>query len=275
MRHWFNRPLALLFAAAANVAVAPAAVVTTGTPLPAAIVQALERDTDVAECVKDQDDPAPAYLADGFNVESVVLTSGERIVFLVGNTGCLVRGSSSFVFAFRKMPDGGYRQVLKTVSTIERFEALPSGVVHTAGHETIDIFLQGTYVWNGSEYLFAPEQSTEYDVAVEQTIPYEVAVHFAPGTSSTTLSGIDAYGFGPSYAFAVRKGQRITVETTAFTRSVPSLSIWLDDKQIGDDSVAGRWSGIAPHDGTYHLDVFGTGNTKTQTGKYTIRLTIR
>lgn len=244
--------------------------------VPPAIVDSLVHDREIEQCLRDADVTSPRdSIASGFRATTLTLRSGEAMTVLVGNAACFTRGSAARVFIFERRHSGEYRRVLDSISLPDAVRANGDGTATLSAHETMDVFVESVYVWNGSTYVFAPRRSTVYDVAVEERVPYEKPVSFGPGSRSATLRGIDAPFFGTRYTFAARKGQHIEVAAIAPSGDAPAFSLWIADDRVGEGSN-GRWAGIAPRDATYTLDVYGASSEGEQrAAHYTIRLTLR
>ncbi len=248
--------------------------------LPAGLVDALMRDSNVATCEKTQSDYSdsvespPAYLNKAFTISTVTLRSGEHMTVLVGATACLARGQSTRVYIYQRTP-AGYRKVLDSVTMGGDESVGRDGTATLPTHDTIETIMESEFVWNGNTYAFAPLRSTMYDIAVEKRLPYQTAIHFAPGADSATLTGQYALNFGREYVFGVRKGQRITVDVLSHSGKLPSTSIWVDDSEVDKDLGGGRATAIAPRDGTYSLLVFGTADAySSKLETFQVRLTI-
>lgn len=243
--------------------------------LPPAIVDVLMHDREIRECVAGTGAPsAGEYLSKGFRQSIVTLRSGERMTVLVGNAACLSRGASARVFIFERTAQGSYRRVLDSMSLPDAATVGRDGTAMLPTHETMDVLLESVYVWNGTAYVFSPSRSTVYDVGIQKRAPYETPVSFA-ATGSATLSGAVSLNFSRRYSFAGRRGQRVTVETVSHTGSIPALSIWRGEREVGESSQ-GFWTGTLTESGTYVLNVYGGRDAAAaRADAFTVRLSIR
>lgn len=243
--------------------------------MPAPIVDTLMHDKEIGQCLNGAEaGSSRESIATGFQKTVLTLRTGEEMTVLVGNAACFTRGAAARVFIFERRPSGDYRRVLDAISLPDTMHVNRDGTATLPTHETMNVFLESVYVWNGNAYAFAPARSTVYDVAVGQRVPYETPVRFEPGSRSTTLRGISAPYFGPRYTFAARKGQHVEVETVAHTGGAPAFSLWIGNSQVGE-AGHGRWTAVIPRDGTYVLAVYGAASDDEQrAGRYAIRLTI-
>jgi hypothetical protein len=232
------------------------------------------RDSAVRACVADSGRSAAAYLADAFVRKDVRLHTGQRIVVMIGNDGCMSRGQSMRLLVYR-MTAEGYREVFDAVSMPEQVTANRDGTLLLATHETIDTIFEAVYVWNGTTYAFSAGRSHIYDVPLETERPYEMPVRFKAGSSSTVLDGSSTTNFGQTYTFLARAGQHLTIEILNPQKQLPAVFLSLGDRRIAELD-GGRWSGTLPSSGTYTLDVFGPeGAPEDVLRRYAIRLTIR
>lgn len=232
-------------------------------------------DQEIVQCLRDAEVTSPRdAVASGFQKTMLTLRSGEAMTVLVGNAACFTRGASARVFIFERNHDGGYRRVLDSISLPDAVSVNRDGTATLSAHETMDVFVESVYAWNGSTYVLAPARSTVYDVAIGQRVPYEMPVNFAPGSRSATLRGISAPYFGTRYTFAARKGQHIDVQTIAHTGGAPAYSLWISDFRVGEGSN-GRWTGVMPQDGKLVLAVYAARDDEQRAGRYTLRLTLR
>ncbi|HMF28900.1 MAG TPA: hypothetical protein VKE42_09015 [Candidatus Cybelea sp.] len=243
--------------------------------MPAPIVDSVMHDKEIVQCLSDGGAASPREsIASGFQKTALTLHSGEAMTVLVGNAACFTRGAAARVFIFERSHGGRYRRVLDSISLPDAVRVNRDGTATLSAHETMDVFMESVYVWNGSAYVLAPTRSMVYDVAVGQRVPYETPVSFAPGSRSATLRGIDAPNFGTRYTFAARKGQHIEVETITHGADAPAFSLWIGDLRVGEGSN-GRWAGVMPLDGRLVLAVYAARDDEQRAGHYTIRLTRR
>lgn len=239
----------------------------------AALVAAMMKDPGVRSCVADSGHSASAYVAASFVRKDVTLRSGERIVVVIGNSGCMARGQSVRVLAYRQTADA-YREVYDGVSMPEHVAVNSDGTLMLPTHETIDTIFEPVYVWNGTAYAFAASRSHVYDVPLGTDRPYRLPVRFSPGETATVLRGSSADNFGQTYAFSARAGQRISIEILDPQKRPPAVFLWLGDRNIAE--LDGRtWSGALPSSGTYTLDVLGPeGAAEDVLRPYAIRLEV-
>lgn len=153
------------------------------------------KDPGVRSCVADSGWAPAAYVAASFVRKDVTLRTGERMVLMVGNTGCMARGQSVRVLVYRASPDR-YRMVYDGVSLPDQVDAGTEGTLSLPTHETFDTIFEPIYVWNGSAYAFAPFRSDVYDLPLQVRRPYRMPIRFSPGTSSTILRGSAAENLG-------------------------------------------------------------------------------
>lgn len=232
------------------------------------------KDSGVRSCVADSGQKPAAYVAASFVRKDVTLHSGEHMVVMIGNTGCMARGQSARVLVYRQTAKD-YRLVYDGVSLPEEADAGTDGTLSLPTHETFDTIFEPMYVWNGTAYAFSPLRSDVYDLPLQMRRPYRLPIRFSPGTSSTILRGSAAENFGQGYSFAARKGQRVAIQILDPKKRFPAVSLWLGDRDVA--LIDGnRWSGVLASDGTYTLDVFGPDGARDDVlVPYAIRLEIR
>jgi hypothetical protein len=245
----------------------------------AALVAALMGDKDFRSCVESSDEGTPnAHVARDFNLQTLMLYSGQRLVIAVGKNDCGWQGQAARVLIYERT-QSGYRLVLSDFSLPERVAAKPDGTLYLAGHEIVNTIIQATFVWNGTKYAFSPDRSSIYCVGPERDNerPYELPIHFAPGTSSTVLRGTAYENCGQNYSFIARAGQRVRIERLTPQPRNLRIPIFLD---FGKDGIAhlngDAWSGTLTRSGKYLLSLFGTDQLgEIDLQPFEIRLTIR
>jgi hypothetical protein len=254
------------------------AVVALLAALPGGLIDALMRQSSAQQCIKTQQNygdtvyPAREYLERSLEVSTVKLRTGETIAVVTGTAGCFTAGLSSPVYAFQ-VEGSAYRVVLDDRAIPAMVKANADGTIELPNNELADTAVYLTYVWNGSRFVFSPQRSTRYQLALSINLPYQTDVHFASGTSSAILSGIYAYEFGPRYAVVVRKGQRITVEVLSHTGTAPAIDVEIGDTWIAN-AVRSPWTGVAPRDGTYIVEIEGDQKTNDKPYRFQLRLAI-
>jgi hypothetical protein len=259
-------------------AAAMIAVVALLAALPGGLIDALMRQSSAQQCIKTQQNygdtvyPAREYLGRSLEVSTVKLRTGETIAVVTGTVGCFTAGLSSPVYAFQ-VEGSAYRVVLDDRAIPAMVKANADGTIELPNNELADTAVYLTYVWNGSRFVFSPQRSTRYQLALSINLPYQTDVHFASGTSSAILSGIYAYEFGPRYAVVVRKGQRITVEVLSHTGTAPAIDVEIGDTWIAN-AVRSPWTGVAPRDGTYIVEIEGDQKTNDKPYRFQLRLAI-
>jgi len=238
----------------------------------AALVAAMMHDKDLRACVGDAGLAPSAYIASTFDFRRVALHTGERMIVAIARTGCMVSRNSA-VRVYREV-GGGFRLVFSDNAMPETVEASADGTISSSAHDTIDTIVEPVYAWNGTSYVFAPQQSHVYDISVEQRRPYQVPVRFAPGTSSIVLRGTYAENFGETYVFQAKAGQTLTIELLNQRGHPPGVALNFGDQDVTDVN-GNRWSGVLHSSGTYTLDVFGFDIPDHRTLlPYSIRLVI-
>jgi hypothetical protein len=235
-------------------------------------------DKAVAACAGESGRSPQSYVARAFKLRALPLRGGEQMTVAIALDPCLALGQSTRLMVYEPISTG-YRRVLNapTLPAFARVNEDGTAVLPT--HESVEVILESTYVWNGTKYVFSEARSHQYDVALGERRPYEVPVRFAHGSFATTLSGTVAYNFGDEYVFTARAGQRISIRLRSDAESSPpGASLCYDDDVSSLAELDGRtaWSGTLPHTGTYRLFVSGSGERdEYKRSRYEIRLTIR
>jgi hypothetical protein len=241
----------------------------------------MTRAGGIAECATESGQSAATFVRRNFKTTALTLYDGTHVILAESLSACLARNAVTRVLVYAQTP-GGYRLVLDDYSLPEQIDASPDGTVAVAGHETVEIIDRTMWVWNGKTYVVSPERSQRYDVSIGQGRPDVVRVRFAPGASSTVLRGSIAGGFGDTYEFDARAGQRVTVHVVTGW----SKNFQFDVYQVirgGDDTrdlttlnSTSTWSAILPTSGTWNVNVSGAESMDHQmTSTYTLVLTVR
>lgn len=243
----------------------------------AALVTALMRDVQLQGCVSDSGLQPAAYIAKNFKVQPFTLRTGERMTLTVPTTGCMSRGQSMRVFIYHETPNG-YKQVLDAGTFLDAayLQGSDDGEIELPEHDTMSTIFEGTYVWNGDVYAFAPTKSHMFDLPLQVRRPLQIPIEFAPGTSSIVLSGTTAPEFGQDYRFTARAGQHVTIDLIDYRGKEPA--VFLNRGDTGEKTIDmddPHWSGVVPVTGPYVLSIFGSGDAKQKLEPYTVRLTIR
>jgi hypothetical protein len=100
-------------------------------------------------------------------------------------------------------------------------------------------------------------------------------VHFAPGTSSTTIKGTVIRGENDRYYIGAKAGQKMTVKVTSAEKNAVFQIYFHGEEEslpgAGDGDDAMNWSGELPIDNEYVIVVGGTrGNAS-----YTLTISIK
>lgn len=100
-------------------------------------------------------------------------------------------------------------------------------------------------------------------------------VHFAPGTSSTTIKGTVIRGQNDRYYIGAKAGQKMTVKITSTEKNAVFQIYFHGEEEslpgAGDGDDATNWSGELPIDNEYVIVVGGTrGNAS-----YTLTISIK
>jgi len=243
----------------------------TEADAPAGFVSTLLRDPRYAACATASGLSPASYVRTKLRVEPLVLRSGERMLAVsMRDEACLCNNSSCKFTIYLRTPDARWRQVLDTYTmndAVVRYD----GTVRVDEHESVDTIAQLVYAWDGSQYDFLPDRSSEFDVGYG-TKPYRTMLHFAPHRDGLTRSG-EAYGtFGVSYAFIARAGQLLTLNV----KSKGSLDpIILSYGRDFDRELQFRKSSTIrlPVSGTYEFLVAPA--VAGETVRYRFRLSIR
>jgi hypothetical protein len=224
----------------------------------AALVTAMMTDSALEQCVRDSGKSAAAYIREGFDLRSLTLRGGEQMTIAVATDPCMARGQSTRIMIYRAVRDR-YDRVLDSVTLPESWQAGEDGTATLPTHESMETIFESTYVWNGKSYVFSPWKSHIYDVALGERRPYQIPIRFAPGALQTTLSGNVALNFGEEYVLSARAGQTISIELSKHGEPAPWVALYYDDRlEPVADRIAGRWSGVLPRTGEYHLLISGT-----------------
>jgi hypothetical protein len=233
-------------------------------------------DKAVAACANESDRTPQAYVTRAFDLRRLTLRGGEDTTVAVALDPCLALGQSTRLMIFERK-GSRYRRVLDAPTLPAFARVNEDGTATLPTHDSVEVILESTYVWNGTKYVFSEARSHRYDVALGERRPYEVPLHFAPGTSATTLSGNVAYNFGDEYVLRARAGQRISIRLRSEERHT-GASLYYDGNVSNLTQLSGvmAWSGTLPHTGTYRLFVSGTNERdEYQRSRYEIRLAIR
>ncbi|HVR46880.1 MAG TPA: hypothetical protein VMT95_09655 [Candidatus Binatia bacterium] len=235
-------------------------------------------DKAIAACASESGRTPQAYVAQAFQLRHLTLRGGEYMTVAVAIDPCLALGQSTRVAIYERI-GSGYRRVLDAPTLPAFAQVSADGTATMPTHDSVELILESTYVWNGTKYVFSAARSHLYDVALGERRPYEVPVRFAPGTSTTTLSGTVAYHFGDEYVLRARAGQRISIRLQSGARPPHTgASLYYDDDASSLAQLSGvtAWSGTLPKTGTYRLFVSGTNeHDEYRRSRYEIRLAIR
>lgn len=216
------------------------------------------RDRPIAQCVEESGKTAPRYLSRALDLRTVTLRSGESMTVAIGADACLALNQSVRVYVYERVPSG-YRRVLDSMSLAGFVDVSPDGTATLPTHESIDVMMESTYLWNGRRYVFSADRSHLYNLDLQQRRPYQREIRFAPGGSDATLTGTVAFNFGDHYGFTAHAGQTVTIKLTQSTRPPPSITLYHgDDLEPVIDSSTGRWSSKLRASGEYFLLIFGT-----------------
>ena len=250
--------------------------------LAASLVTAIAGAQGIAECAVESGESTEAFVRHNFDVRELTLHDGTHVTVAISRSACLAHNSVNRVLVYARTPGGGYRAVLDDYGFPDNVEASTDGTVTLASHETVEIVDETTYVWNGTAYVVSPQRSHRYDVAIGEDRPYVVRIAFAPGTTSTVLTGSIAGGFGDDYEFAARAGQRVTVRVLEGSMKHLRFDVYQDRPgnqsamELTSLNASRTWSGILPASGMWRLDVYGADSMDHQTkAPYSLELTIR
>ena len=94
-------------------------------------------------------------------------------------------------------------------------------------------------------------------------------VHFAPGTSSTTIKGTVIRGENDRYYIGAKAGQKMTVKVTSTEKNAVFQIYFHGEEEslpgAGDGDDATNWSGELPIDNEYVIVVGGTRGNASNT----------
>jgi len=233
------------------------------------------QDKDASECAGESGLTPAAFVSHALELKDVPLRSGPRMTVAASTDGCLAVGQSARILIFEKTP-GGYKRVLKSVTLPDWWHVNADGTATLPTHESMDVIVEATYVWNGMDYEFSPQKSHRFDVALDERRPYEILLRPVRGTP-TAISGTVAYNFGNDYVFTAHAGETITLELINHVGSRPFVALGHDDdiSHVGELGRASRWSGKLMKSGTYYLRISGADESDEQLSRYSLRLTIR
>ncbi|HEY6326872.1 MAG TPA: hypothetical protein VIW73_10220 [Candidatus Cybelea sp.] len=232
-------------------------------------------DKAVAACARESGRTPQSYVAQAFQLRQLTLRGGEHVTVAVARDPCLALGQSTRLIIFERQ-SSGYRRVLDAPTLPAFAQVTEDGTATLPTHDSVEVILESTYVWNGTKYVFSEARSHLYDVALGERRPYEVRVRFAPGSSATTLSGTVAYNFGNEYVFAARRGQWISIRLRSEAGHTGASLYYDDDVSSLAELSGAAWSGTLSKTGTYRLYVFDSNERdEYRRTRYEIRLTIR
>lgn len=235
-------------------------------------------DRAIAACASESGRTPQSYVVYAFSLRQLTLRGGERMTVAIAIDPCLALGQSTRAAIYERI-GSGYRRVLDAPTLPAFAQVSADGTATLPTHDSVEVILESTYVWNGTNYVFSAARSHRYDVALGERRPYEVPVRFAPGRSATTLAGTVAYNFGDEYVLRARAGQRISIRLQSEAGPPhTAASLYYDDQvsSLAQLNGATAWSGTLPQTGTYRLFLSGTNeHDEYRRSRYEIRLAIR
>lgn len=229
----------------------------------------------MSACARESGSPPAVYVGRALELKGVTLRTGQQMTVATSTDGCLAVGQSARIMIFEKTPEG-YRRVLKSLTLEDSWRIGKDGTAVLPTHESMDVIFEGTYVWNGTKYVFAPLKSHRFDVGLDERKPDEVQLRIVRGTPMT-ISGNVAYNFGDDYVFTARAGETVTLELIKRGEPMPSVALDRDDdiSSVGELNETGKWSGKLTKSGTYYLRISVTNESDAERrSRYALRLTV-
>ena len=233
----------------------------------AGVVNAILEDSDIGDCAAKSKLGKAAFVAKAFELKNVTLKSGERMTVATGMDQCVCAAENCPTVVVLAAKDGTYRTVLSGF-TIEA-KISPDGTAVLSSHDSAAVSDRSSYRWNGKTY--AATKAERVDARSGTVKPMFVPVAFAAGSSSATLSGKAALGFGDTYSLDATAGQTMELALSAPPgKSVGHLAVFRGDTIVAESGT--HWRGKLPANGTYRIGVDGAGETLEP---YTLKITIR
>jgi hypothetical protein len=258
------------FAAAFAIAALQPEIARGAAAFPTALYPTLAKTDGVDGCARAKHESALAAARAVFAVGVVHLKSGVTVYTAQDADPCLSHAVNGPLLAFVASASGGYRRVLSTGVLSGKFGA--DGSLVTMENDSAITEYRTTYRFDGTTYAVVREEIVNKATGAAKQI--DVPVHFAPGTSSATVSGNVASGFGDSYVLDANAGQTMSVGVHPKAGRLVSLSIYRGsgtDTQIVFDGTSLSWRGKLPKSGRYEISVDDSGALPAA---YTMTITI-
>jgi hypothetical protein len=225
---------------------------------PTALYQTLAKADGIDGCAQAKHESALTAARAVFAVGVVHLKSGATVYTAQDADPCLSHAVNGPLLAFVASGSGGYRQVLSTGVVSGKFGA--DGSLVTMENDSAITEYRTTYRFDGSTYAVVSEEIVSKATGAAKKI--DVSVHFAPGTSSATVSGNVTRGFGDSYVLDANAGQTMSVVVHPRAGNLVSLSIYHGSGADSETVAAGTslsWRAKLPKSGRYEISVDDSG----------------
>jgi len=224
--------------------------------VPSDVFAVIAKDSFVQSCAARKGNPA-AYARANFSVEHGRLNDGTELfeAYPIGDNACIA--GAVFVVA-RSSGGGAMRTALKTGGMLR---VSPDGSAVDYGFSGCCEAARTRFRFDGSTFQTVAHDRVKVDSSgdtdeITAIKPDYVDVHFAPGTSSATLSGKTENGFEDIYRLVAGRGQTLSVSTAPSAGKAVRFEI--EGSQPGPPLYSGdaaRWSGKLPADGAYLVTV--------------------
>jgi hypothetical protein len=221
---------------------------------PIGLYQTLAKTNGIGECASEKHVSALAAARAVFAVGVVHLNSGGTVYTAQDADPCLSHAVNGPLLAFVASGRGGYRQVLSTGVMSGKFGA--DGSLVTVENDSAMTEYRTSYRFDGSTYAVVREEIVNKATGAAKQI--DVPVHFAPGTSSATVSGNVTLGFNDSYVLDANAGQTLSVAVHPKAGRRVLLTI---NSGPGDDlkeifaGTSLTWRGRLPKTGRYEISI--------------------
>jgi len=237
---------------------------------PTALYQTLAKTAGMDVCAQARHESALTAAQAVFAVGVVHLRSGVTVYTAQDADPCLSHAVNGPLLAFVASGSGRYRQVLSTGVMSGKFGA--DGSLVTIENDSAIAEYRTTYRFDGSTYAVVSEEIVNKATGVAKKI--DVPIHFARGTSSTTVSGNVTRGFGDSYVLDAIAGQTMSVVVHPKAGRPVSVSIYRGsgaDTLLVFAGTSPSWRGKLPKSGRYKISVDDSGAAPAA---YTLTITI-
>jgi len=245
------------------------AVRAASAAMPPALVAAIAKVSDVAECIDQSHATAAAFVARAFTSSQVRLNSGIQIVEAQGQDPCVCGNVNCEIIAFESTAGGRYRVVLNDYTIATRINR--DGTAVSEAHDSAAVLMRTTYRFDGRAYVVTRHEEVYAATNTAKLDPMPVS--FTTGASSTIVSSRTAgLGFPDRYAITAAGGQTLELAFTREDGRVGTLSVFSPNGARLRTADHGGLTVKLPSSGTYVIAV--DGNDPEKFGTYTLRIAI-